>query len=139
VAISFNNPPPRVNDPNNPDKLVPAPKVWVSWFQAHPHLETSEPRPASVGGVQGRRFDTIVSPLPEDYYSEDCLGAGVPLWPLLWGHHWCADEGFTSRTLVLDDVEGETVIIDVWSSFETFEEILPEAREVLETVEWEGA
>jgi hypothetical protein len=41
--------------------------------------------PASVGGVEGRRFDTKVSSLPEDYYSEDCLGYGVPLWPLLEG------------------------------------------------------
>ena len=61
VAISFNNPPPRVSDPSNPNKLVPAPKDWVSWFQEHPHLETSEPQPTSVGGVQGRLFDTAVS------------------------------------------------------------------------------
>ncbi len=85
VVLYFNNPPTRVSDPTNPDKLVPAPKDWVSWFQEHPHLKTSEPRPTSVGGVQGRHFDSKVSPLPDDYYSEDCLGIGVPLWPLLMG------------------------------------------------------
>jgi hypothetical protein len=63
----------------------------------------------------------------------------VPLWPLLGGHHWCADEGFTSRTIVLEGIEGETVIIDAWSSSGKFEKVLPEAKEVLDTVEWEGA
>ena len=93
IAISFNNPPSKVSSPKNPDKLVPAPEKWVSWFQEHPYLKTSKPVPGSVGGVEGERFDTKVSFLPEDYYSADCLGYGVPLWPLLEGHHWCADEG----------------------------------------------
>ncbi len=135
-TISFNNPPPKVSDPRNPNKLVPAPEDWVSWFQEHPSLETSEPMPASVGGVEGRQFDTKVSSLPEDYYSEDCLGYGVPLWPLLEGHHWCADEGDTSQTIMLK-VEDETVIVDVYSESEMFEKILPEAQKVLKTVKWE--
>ena len=139
VAISFNNPPPEVNDPRHPNKLVSAPKDWVYWFEEHPYLKTSSPQPTSVGGVEGRRLDTRVSSLPNDYYSEDCLGAGVPLWPLLGGHHWCADEGVTTRTILLESIEGETVIIDVWSSSGTFEKVLPEAKEVLDTVEWEGA
>jgi len=116
VAISFLNPPSRVSDPRNPNKLVPAPKDWVSWFQEHPYLETSEPQPTSVGGVQGRRFDTMVSSLPEDYTG----AGGVPLWPLPLGHHWYADEGFTDRYIVLDGVEDETVIIDVFSHTKAF-------------------
>jgi hypothetical protein len=139
VAISFNNPPPRVSDPSNPNKLVPAPKDWVFWYQEHPYLKTSEPQPTSVGGVEGRRLDITVSTLPEDYYSEDCLGMGVPLWPLLRGHHWCADEGYTDQAIVLDSIEGETVIIDIWSGSGTFEKVLPDAKEVLDTVEWEDA
>ena len=139
VVISFNNPPSRVSDPTNPDKLVPAPKDWVSWFQGHPHLEVSEPRPTSVGGVRGRRFDTKVSALPEDYHSEDCLGMGVPLWPLPQGHHWCGDEGRPSRTIVLDGIEDETVIIDVYTGTEIFEKGVSQAQKVLDTVEWEGA
>ena len=140
VAISFNNPPSRVSDPRNPNKLVPAPKDWVSWYQEHPYLDTSEPKPTSVGGVEGRRFSTVASDLPEDYYSEDCLGMGVPLWPLLQGHHWCAEEEGFDRTIVLDGVEDETVIINVWSDTEaSSEKVLTEAKEVLDTVEWEDA
>jgi hypothetical protein len=138
VLIYFNNPPSRVSDPKNPNKLMPAPKDWVSWFQEHPHLETSEPQPTSVGGVQGRRFSSRVTSLPDDYYSEDCLGMGVPLWPLPKGHHWCADEGITDRYIVLDGIENETVIIDAYSS-SGFEKVIPESKEVLDTVEWEGA
>jgi hypothetical protein len=89
--------------------------------------------------VQGRLFDTAVSDLPEGYYSQDCLGMGVPLWPPFRGHHWCAElEGF-DRTIVLDGVEGETVIIDVWSDTGASGKVFPEAKEVLETVEWEDA
>jgi hypothetical protein len=139
VAISFNNPPPEVSDPNHPNKLVPAPEEWVSWFEEHPYLKTSSPQPMGIGGVEGRRLDTTVSSLPDDYYSEDCLGYGVPLWPLLGGHHWCADEGFTTRTIVLESIASETVIIDVWATSGKFEKVLPEAKEVLDTIEWEGA
>jgi hypothetical protein len=93
----------------------------------------------SIGGVKGRRLDTRVASLSNDYYSEDCLGYGVPLWPLRGGHHWCADEGYTTRTIVLEGIEGETVIIDVWSSSGTFEKTLPDAQKVLHTFEWNGA
>jgi hypothetical protein len=64
---------------------------------------------------------------------------GVPLWPLLRGHHWCAEEEVFDRTIVLDGVEDETVIIDVWSNIEASEKVLPEGKEVLDTVEWEDA
>jgi hypothetical protein len=139
VSISFNNPPARVSDPRNPNKLVPAPKDWVSWFQEHPYLDTSEPQPTSVGGVEGRRLATEASTLPEDYYSKDCLGVGVPLWPLPKGHHWCAEEVGFEQSIVLDGVEDETVIIDNWSDTESSEKVLPEGKEVLDTVEWEGS
>jgi hypothetical protein len=139
VTISFNNPPPKVSDPEHPDKLVPAPEDWVSWFEEHPYLKTSSPQPMRVGGIEGRRLDTGVASLPDDYYSEDCLGYGVPLWPLLGGHHWCADKGDTTRTIVLEDIEGETVIVDVWAASGKFEKVLSEAKMVLDTVEWEGA
>jgi hypothetical protein len=66
VSISFNNPPARVSDPRNPNKLVLAPKDWVSWFQERPYLDTSDPKPTSVGGVEGRLLATEASTLPED-------------------------------------------------------------------------
>jgi hypothetical protein len=38
----------------------------------------------------------------------------------------------------LDGIENETVIINVYSSF-GLEKVLPESKEVLDTVEWEDA
>jgi hypothetical protein len=90
---------------------------------------------ASRGGSWPRR----PPPCPRTYYSEDCLGVGVPLWPLPNGHHWYAEEVGFERSIVLDGVEDETVIIDVWSDTEASEKVLPEAKEVLDTVEWEGS
>ena len=137
VAISLNNPS-EVSAPRSPHDLMPVPKDWVSWFQEHPYLETSSPQPATVGGVEGKRFNTRAS-APEDFYSADCEGVGVPLWPLSGGHHWCADSGYTTQTIVLNDVQGEKVIIDVTSDSRPFEKALTRANDVLKTVEWEDA
>jgi hypothetical protein len=37
------------------------------------------------------------------------------------------------------DVEGKTVVIDVAAQAGKFDEFLPKAQKVLDTVEWEGA
>jgi hypothetical protein len=136
LAVSFNNPPAKVSHPTHPERLTPAPKDWLSWFQRHPYLKVSGTEPTKLGGLRGTRFVTEVSS-PKAYYSEDCQGEGVPLWPLPGGHHWCADEGFISQTIVLDDVTGHTVIVDVWSQSRTFKRALVEGEHILKTVEWE--
>ena len=49
---------------------------------------------------------------------------------------WAGDKG---RLIVLDDVDGETVIIEiVGGPAEKFEGLLPKAQEVLNAVEWEA-
>jgi hypothetical protein len=136
MAVSFNSSPPKVSHPRHPESLVRAPEDWVSWFQRHPYLRVSRIERTKVGGLRGTQFVTKVSS-PKDYYSEDCEGEGVALWPLLRGHHWCADEGFPSKTIVMDDVTGHTVIVDVWSRSQTFKRALVEADHILKTVEWE--
>src|SRR5215213_11518468 len=56
---------------------VEAPEDMVGWFQRHPHLKTSKPEPATVGGVKGVQFDVVVE-VPEDY-SGVWLGLRGPL------------------------------------------------------------
>jgi hypothetical protein len=136
MAVSFNTPPPKVSHPRHPDRLVQAPEDWVSWFQRHPYLRVSRIERTKVGGLRGTQFVTKVFSA-KDYYSEDCEGEGVALWPLPRGHHWCADEGFPSKTIVMDDVTGHTVIVDVWSSSQTFERALVEGDQILKTVDWQ--
>jgi hypothetical protein len=139
-TIYFINPPRKVYDQRTPEELspVPAPEDWVAWFRSHPYLAVDEPQQVSVGGVSGKRLDMSVDLLPEGYYSVWCGGTrDVALWPLRDGA-WCAIEGTVDRLIILDDVEGETVIIDVGGPAGTFEEFLPRAQKVLETVEWKG-
>jgi len=62
--------------PGELGETVEAPKDLVGWFQHHPDLKTSEPKPVTVGGVKGVQFDVVVEDLPEDYYGmcgEECV------------------------------------------------------------------
>jgi hypothetical protein len=56
-----------VYEPNrtgSPD-VAEAPEDIVGWFRRHPYVQTTEPEPATVGGVEGVRFDAVVG----DYLS----------------------------------------------------------------------
>jgi hypothetical protein len=46
-------------------------------------------------------------------------------------------EGFKERFVIVD-VEGETVVIDVAAPADKFDEFLPKAQKVLDSVEWKG-
>ena len=49
-------------------------------------------------------------------------------------------KGYKARFIVLEDVRGETVVTGVISpSSAKFEEQAPEARKVLDTVQWRGS
>jgi hypothetical protein len=138
--------PRHVFDPSNPSeqKEVPAPEnvdEWVSWFQSHPNLETSKPVPARVGGASGMRIDVPVTSTPENYPQEVCYGTPcVPLYPL--------STGFPSENVIIDsegfkywfiivDVGGETVVIPAIAKPDKFDEFLPKAQKVLDTVKWQ--
>jgi Pentapeptide repeats (8 copies) len=153
--LSFTSPL-HVFDPSDPSKLkeLPAPEnatEWVSWFQKHPNLGTSKPVPASVGGASGVRIDVTASSTPENYPKDFCDFGGpcVPLYPLsdangigrsaVYGIGGSAAyEGFKYRFVIVDVSEGETVIIQVSAPTRTFEEFLPKAQKVLDSVEWKG-
>ena len=42
------------------------------------------------------------------------------------------------RVIVLEDLEGETVTIGFFSPASEFEEFVPEAQKVIDTVKWRG-
>jgi hypothetical protein len=141
--IYFIDPPSEVYSSRNPDEIapVPAPENWVAWFRGHPYLQVDEPQPISVGGVEGQQIDMSVDLLPEeDYYHSVWCGGGswVALWPLPYGA-WCVAEGTVDRIVILEDVGGKTVLIDIGATAGTVEEFIPRAQKVLDTVEWEDA
>jgi uncharacterized protein YjbI with pentapeptide repeats len=136
----------RVLDPSNlsDPKEVPAPEnaeEWASWFQNHPHLDSSEPVQASVGGASGVRIDVTATSVPNNYRRNYCAGP-PPCVPLFLHSNnarvIASSVGYKDRFVIVD-VEGESVVIDVAAPVDEFDAVLPKAQKVLETVEWVGS
>jgi len=133
-----------VFDPRNlsESKEVPAPETvheWVSWFQSHPNLETSNPVPESVGGVSGMRIDVTCVPWPRGTSWETFLPCSPPFPTSVGGRNtsFTTDRETKDRYIIVD-IRGETVVIDVHAPGpNSFDEFLPKAQEVLATVEWQ--
>ena len=112
-------------------EVVKAPKDMVGWFQHHPYLKTEKSESATVGGVKGVRFDYTVS--------EDAPYDVINLFRYADGSDGGAGKGFKYRAIVLEDVEGKTVTIGIGNPTIGFDDLLPEAQKVLDTVKWEGS
>jgi hypothetical protein len=99
----------------------------------------------SVGGVKGVYFDAVMTTLPEGYDASACEDPLKPTKKSLSllsapdGFVLCISPEDKVRIILLEDVKGEPVSIMVWSRAVDFEEVLPKAREVLDTLEWERA
>jgi hypothetical protein len=63
----------------------------------------------------------------------------LDLFALSDGDSWSVEEGQKYRFTVLEDVKGEKVSIVFGSPAARFEELVPEAEKVLESVEWGGS
>ena len=119
-------------------KLVKAPDDLVGWFEHHPYLETSEPKPVTVGGVKGKQFDGRMGELPERYFG-DCGEQCVDITMTDDGTVLGAHKGFKYHAFVLEDVKGETVLISFLSPASEFDAFAPKARKVVDSVKWTGA
>ena len=81
-------------------------------------------------------FDAITAkPIDAKVCSEPC----APLFAFGDGNDFWLGESEKYRFIVVDDVEGETVTIFFGGPAVEFEELLPTAQKVLNTVEWGGA
>jgi hypothetical protein len=125
----------------NVEEAPKDPKGWVAWGRHHPYLRTSKPEQVEVGGVEGERIDVVVGDLQEDYRGRcgtDCVDIGrvegVP--PLKNDVIALEDDKFRVTFL---DVEGETVTISISSPATVFDDFVPEAQKVLDSVEWRGS
>jgi hypothetical protein len=126
--------PSRTGSPN----LVEAPEDLVGWYQHHPYLQTSKPEPVTVGGAKGQQFDVVVEDLPEDYYGvcgQDC----VDITKVADGRWLAHPKGDRTRLIVLEDVEGETVTVALYSRTTEFGEFTPKAQKVVDSVKWTGS
>jgi len=155
-----------VFDPRNPSKrkTVSAPDnadAWASWFRSHPNLETSKPVQVSVGNASGVQIDVISSSKPGKS-PEDCEQPCVSLFPSCtfptcnYGFPYPLPSNSPSKEreivsyadskgypkwkdrFVIVDVESETVVVNVKATADKFDEFLPEAQKILDSVEWTG-
>jgi hypothetical protein len=116
----------------------PAPEDLVAWFQRHPHLSTGEPEQVEIGGYAGERFD-VLADVPEGYRDAHRGGCPVPCIPLfrLGGDSAMhMTEKVENRFVVLEDVEGEVVVVIISAPVDGFDAFLPQAQETLDTLEW---
>jgi hypothetical protein len=123
--------------------VVDAPKDMVGWQQQHPYLQTSKPEPVRVGGVKGVQFEVVVGDLPKGYNPTCSTIVGTPncvdLFRLSIGQPILLVEGDKAGVIVLEDVGGETDTIGFVSPASEFEEFVPEAQKLVDTVKWRGS
>ena len=125
----------------SPD-VVDAPEDIVGWFRRHPYLRTTNLEPATVGRVEGVRFDVVVGELPEGYHGvclaiigSDC----VDIARFSDGQMLFHTKGTKARVIVLEDVEGETVTMCFGGTATEFDGLAPTAQKVIDTVKWGGS
>jgi len=123
----------QVYDPNNLKKKIAAPDDMVAWLQNHPHLDAESPKQVKVGGVSGKQFDVLGTHELTPLFSVDAAYKNK-LGPY---------KGWILRLTILDDVEGEAVIIAFegpkeWEGEQSMDDFGPRAQKVLDTVEWKG-
>lgn len=141
VEISFVRPE-VVFDPDKPSEEVPKPPPesvdgWITWFQEHPNIDAGEPVPATIGGVSGKRIDVATSTIPGDY-PEDCGGPCVPSFSASEKEgKFSFFAGYKERYYVLN-VDGTVMLVGISIPDEEFDQLLPEAQKVVDTIEWEA-
>ena len=115
--------------------LAKAPQNLVGWFEHHPYLETSEPKPVTVGGIEGKQFDVVVGSLPEEYVGA-CGARCVDITRFSDGSLLAHTKGIKAHLIVLEDVKGKTVLMGFSSQTSDFDEFAPKAHNVVDSVEW---
>jgi hypothetical protein len=115
--------------------VVKAPKDLVGWLQQHPYLQTDKPEPVMIGGVKGVQFDMVIAGLPDDYYSV-CGSDCVDLYRSRSGFKFGPGEEDKEHEIVLEDVEGKTVIIRYGGPATEFDELASAAQKVVDSVKW---
>jgi len=119
---------------------MPAPDELVGWFRRHPYLKTSEPEPITVGGYKGVQFDVVLANLPENH--EGLCGKTAHCLDIFALSTGGSSEVYylkRNHFIVLDSVDGVPVVIQYEDLKDEFDEFVPVAENVLQSVEWTGA
>ena len=118
---------------------VPAPDELVGWFQHHRYLETSKPEPISVGGVKGVQFDVVLANQPANHKGVCGNEPGCQdIFALSTGGSSEVFHEKEEHYIVLRNVQGVPVVIYYNAAKDDYDEFVPVAKKVLQSVEWTG-
>lgn len=128
--------PAQVIDPRTQETVDP-PSDYIEWLRNHPNLEAGDPTPTSIGGLDGIQLD-IAGITPVE--GQRCGIGGddppcVAIAPMSEGAPFIFAEGTVARITVLE-VDGEAILVAIEDQSETYQDFLPQAEQVLETVEF---
>jgi hypothetical protein len=133
---------PRQDDGEVYFEARPAPNDLIAWFLRHPYVDTGEAKPVRIGGAAGKRFSAEFD-VPKGYVDVTGGGCSAPCIPVLQlGGDLvihALGRGSADGFIVLDDVEGKTVVVWLAAPPNERDGFLPEVKKVLDTVEWKGA
>ncbi len=128
--------------PRGATEPVPAPDELVDWFQHNPYLKTSEPKPATVGGDKGVQFDVVLPRSRPVNHKGICGGTGcLDIFKLSTGG---SSEVFgfyrqhekKEHYIILKNVKGVPVVIYYNNEKDLYDEFVPVAEKVLDSVRW---
>jgi hypothetical protein len=128
--------PSKVIDPKSLEPVA-APSDLLTWIRTHPNLAVANPRSASIGGIEGTQVDiTAVTPAAK----QRCGIGGddppcVAIAPISDGAPFIFVEGTVARITVID-VDGQAIMAVIEDQADTYEQFLPQAERVLQTVEF---
>jgi hypothetical protein len=128
--------PSKVIDPKTLEEVA-LPSDLLTWIRTHPNLDVANPTSASIGGIEGAQVDiTAVTPV-----SKQRCGIGgddppcVAIAPISEGAPFIFVEGTVARITVID-VDGQAIMAVIEDQADTYEQFLPQAERVLETIEF---
>ena len=110
--------------------LGPTPRDLVDYLVSIEALHASAPEPVTVGGYSGLAFEDNMRS------GKRCLG-GVAPWPLRGDKPYVIFESEKKRIMVLD-VDGQRVVVVIVAQDLDWDNVLPEAEEVLSTLRFES-
>jgi hypothetical protein len=106
--------------PENPDE-------WVSWFEGHPKLDTTNPKSVSIGGASGRQVDVML---------KSTVKSNVDL----YASNFLTMAAFADRVerFIIVDVGDDTVVVNVSAPTDKSKEFFDKADKLLDYLEWKN-
>lgn len=136
---------------------VPAPKNMVAWLRDHDYLVPKDEHRIEIGGEPGIQFDHVDTLIWAEQ-DKNGLCPNISCLPLFLMHAaengsdaghghaamhmpemvYALREGESARIIVVPNVAGENVVILMQGDHEALEQSLPDAENLLDTVQWQG-